>query len=48
MAFPEHQIAAPQLGSIDGGSDRGHLHVAIAWAGQTAGIEGLLHQTRTV
>src|SRR6185437_4941143 len=48
MAFPEHQIAAPQLAKRRQFSERYFLHVAVARAGVAGRLQRDLHQSGAV
>ena len=48
MAFPEHKIAAARLRDVDRLAERGFLHVAVARAGDAAGVERNLHEAGAI
>src|ERR1051325_5816471 len=48
MGRPENEIAAPQRLGVDGCAERLLLHVAVARAGNAAGVQRDLHEPRTI
>src|SRR5665213_4026498 len=48
VAFPEHQIAAPQFAERRQFAERHLLHIAVAWANFADGMQCDLHQAGAI